>query len=203
MIEKLKSLWAKLATFHSVIIFMLVLLCANLLWKAMIYGDDNDTQVMLFNQFDISVPFNFMVVLTTNAVREIVSFFGYNIHHQHFNEIRFANNNFVTIIWGCTAIKQAFIFLCIMLLTPGSRKSKRWYIPMGLVLVFVFNIIRIAALAMIVEQHREYFHLLHEGLFKYLFYAFIFLIWVIWEEKFHKKFKKDALNADVVEPETY
>lgn len=187
MKKKVLFLWNKLEPIRSVLIFLAVLFSANLVWKLSVYGDDSDTQVLLFNAIDISGLFNFFVINTTNVVRDVVEFFGYNIHYRSFNDVRFYNDNYVSIVWGCTAIKQSFIFLCIMLFTPGPPKAKLWYIPLGLLLIYLFNIFRISFIAISVEQYPQYFKLLHEGLFKYLFYAFIFFIWVYWEEKFNKK----------------
>lgn len=187
MTEKIKELWQKAKPVQSVIIFMLALFASNILWKICIYGDDDDPQVLLFNHYDISAPFNFMVGHITHVSREALLWLGYQIHWHHWNDICFFNHNHITIVWGCTAIKQSFIFLCIMACTPGPWRHKLWYIPAGLFIAYLFNIIRITAIAMVVEYHPEYFHLLHEQIFKYLFYGVLFLIWMLWEEKFNKK----------------
>lgn len=185
-------LWQKLRPVHSVLIFILVLFAANVLWKISIYGDDSDTQVLLFNIIDISTFFDFFVRNTTDVVRKLLIFFSYNIHHSSYNDIRFYTDNYIRIVWGCTAIKQSFIFLCIMLITPGPKSTKFWYIPLGLFLIYLFNIFRIFIIALSVEHHPQYFKLMHEGVMKYLFYAFMFLIWVLWEEKINKKHKKPS-----------
>lgn len=190
MKKQILSLWAKVEPVRSVLVFLLVLFVANFIWKLSIDGDDTDKQVILFGSIDLTSFFDFFVRKTTDQVRAVVSFLGFNVHHTSYNDVRFYNENYVRIVWGCTAIKQSFIFLCIMLFTPGPCKSKLWYVPLGLILVYAFNVFRISAIALSVEQYPQYFKFLHEGLFKYLFYAFIFLIWVIWEEKFNKSLKK-------------
>lgn len=191
MIEKIKELWLKAKPVHSVLIFMLVLFASNILWKLCISGDDDtDAQVLLFNHFDISAPFNFMVIHITNVARATLTFFGYHIHWHYLNDIYFLTENHITIVWGCTAIKQSFIFFCIMACTPGPWKQKLWYVPVGLFIAYLFNLIRIIAIAMVVEHHPEYFKFLHEQVFKYVFYGVIFLVWVVWEEKINLKTKK-------------
>ncbi len=187
--QKLKDLWAKLSPVHSVLIFTLVLFVANGIWKLSIYGDECGSQVLLFNQWDISKPFNLMVVNTTNATRSLLDFLGFNINHYGINDICFYNGHRICVVWGCTPIKQSFIFFCIMAVTPGPWRKKLWYIPLGLVLVYLFNILRITIISMVVEEHPEYFELMHEKIMKYVFYAFIFMIWVYWEEKINKKSK--------------
>ncbi|MDR3705010.1 MAG: exosortase/archaeosortase family protein [Paludibacteraceae bacterium] len=190
MIKKIKELWLKAKPIHSVLIFMLVLFASNILWKLCIYGDDTDTQVLLFNHVDISAPFNFMVIHITKVTRGALTLFGYHIHGHHLNDVCFLNENHITIVWGCTAIKQSFIFFCIMACTPGPWKHKLWYVPLGVFIAYLFNLIRIIAIAMVVEQHPEYFKFLHEQVFKYVFYGVIFLVWVVWEEKINLKTKE-------------
>ncbi len=187
---KIKNLWQKLEALQSVIIFMAILFAANFVWKLSISGDESDEQVFLFNHWDISASFNFMTAHIAHMVRSVILFFNIPIHWHCDIDVCFSNHHRVIVVWGCTAIKQSFIFLCIMLFTPGPWKHKLWYIPFGLFLVYLFNIFRITMIAFSVENYREYFNILHEGVFKYLFYGFIFLIWVFWNEKFNEKSKK-------------
>jgi hypothetical protein len=37
-----------------------------------------------------------------------------------------------------------------------------------------------------IRKNPESFDFLHEGLYKYMFYGIIFLMWVLWEEKIRK-----------------
>jgi len=199
--EKIKALWQKAEPIQSILIFMLILFTSNILWKLSINGDEGNNQVLLFNTFDISDPFNFLVIHITDVVKTLLTFFGYHFHARYVNDIIFSNHYRVTIIWGCTAIKQSFIFLCIMCLTPGPWKHKLWYVPFGLIIVYAFNILRIFIIAMVSENHPEYFFILHRIILKYLFYCVIFLMWVIWEEKINQKSKKQLLqsNKEIIE----
>ncbi len=191
--EKIKSYWQKLEPLQSIIIFMLILFAANFVWKLSISGEETDDHVFLFNHWDISAPFNFMSAHIAQMSRSILLFFNVPIHSHCAIDVCFPNHNRIIVVWGCTAIKQSFIFLCIMLFTPGPWKHKLWYIPLGLFLVYLFNIFRITMIARSIENYRQYFDILHEGVFKYLFYGFIFLIWVFWNEKFNEG-RKDKKN---------
>jgi exosortase/archaeosortase family protein len=71
-----------------------------------------------------------------------------------------------------------------------------WYIPLGLVLVYLFNIFRISSIAAVIEQHPDWFKFTHEYFFKYLFYGLIFGMWVLWEEKISLR-KGDEAKAEV------
>ena len=48
---------------------------------------------------------------------------------------------------------------------------------------YAFNILRIFLITLAVEFHPEWFHMLHDYLFKYMFYAMLFGLWVLFVEK--------------------
>ena len=87
------------------------------------------------------------------------------------------------VVWSCTAVKQSFIWLIIMLFARGPWQRKLWFIPLGWLVAYAFNIIRIAAIGLLCEHHPEMFEFYHVYLFKYLFYAVLFALWVWWVER--------------------
>jgi exosortase/archaeosortase family protein len=117
----------------------------------------------------------------------MLTFVGVESFGHYANEITLQNHFTVLVVWGCTAIKQSFIFLCIMLITPGPEKHKFWYIPLGLILIYFINVFRIFAITLICKDYPQYFYFLHYYLFKYIFYVLIFFIWIFWEEKINMK----------------
>lgn len=172
----------KLQPYKGVIYFVIVLFVSNFLWKWTISGDESDALVTFFG-IDISQPFNWMAAHIAIVSEKWLQFFGLNIQLEPYNILRNENGHAVRVVWACTGIKQAFIYLCILIFARGTWKRKLWYIPLGLGLVHFFNIFRIAAITALMLVNPNWFEFLHEQLFKYLFYGLIFLIWVIWEEK--------------------
>jgi exosortase/archaeosortase family protein len=69
----------------------------------------------------------------------------------------------------------------------GNLKKKFWYITGGLLVVYTVNILRISAITALVGAYPNQFELLHEYIFKYLFYIILFAMWVLWDEKIVKK----------------
>ncbi len=194
MFKKIKSLWNKAENWQGIITFMLVLFTANAVWKISISGDEGNNQVLLFTSIDIAAPFDFMVVHIASVVKTILTALGYEVHQHYANDICFANHNALLVVWGCSAIKQAFIFFCIMIFAQGPRKQKIWFVPLGILIVYLFNIFRIVVIAMIIKNNKELFYLFHEIIMKYLFYGVIFLYWLWWEEKFNRK-KRLIINT--------
>ena len=102
----------------------------------------------------------------------------------------------VIIAPECASLKQWMHWLFLMLLFPGPWKHKLWYIPAGLVIIEWTNVVRICGILLMqvawpnIHIHLfgndiNTFHLAHDYIFKLFFYLIIFLMWVLWVEKFY------------------
>jgi len=172
----------KLVPYSGIIYFVTILVLSHFAWKFTVLGDESDTLVSFFG-LDISAPFVWMSHHVATASVAVLRFFGSNIELEPNNVLRHENNNAVRVIWACSGIKQAYIFFCIIAFYRGPWLKKMWYIPLGLIMVYLFNIFRISSIAAIVEQYPDWFRFSHEYFFKYIFYGMIFGLWVLWEEK--------------------
>ncbi|KAA6300992.1 MAG: hypothetical protein EZS26_002844 [Candidatus Ordinivivax streblomastigis] len=99
---------------------------------------------------------------------------------------------FITIVVGCTGVKQMFIFSCILIFHRCStlkkyQWNKVWYIPFGCMVLTAYNIIRIGSTVMLTKGHPERFDSLHDGIFRYIYYTIVFILWVIWEDVYVKR----------------
>lgn len=183
--SQISNLQLRLKPYSDVIIFMVTLLVANYAWKWTMVGDENGDSVTWFGM-DITAPFEFMACHIASMVYWLVSLFRDTAYMTDAHTIRFASGTGTTIIWGCTALKQSFIWLCLILTVKSSTVTsgkalwlkKLWFIPFGWVCCYLFNILRIFLIALFIEHHPEWFHLLHDYIFKYLFYAMLFGLWV-------------------------
>ena len=104
----------------------------------------------------------------------------------------------VIIAPECASLKQWMHWIFLMVLFPGPWKHKLWYIPAGLVVIEWTNVVRICGILLMQMQWPNIhirlmgsdintFHLAHDYIFKFFFYLVIFLMWVLWVEKFHDK----------------
>ena len=188
---KSRSLKQLFEPYTDVIIFMVTLLAANYFWKFTVSGDENGDLVTWFG-LDITAPFEFMACHIASVVYWLVSLFRDTAFMTDPHTIHFTSGSGTTIIWGCTALKQSFIWFWLIatvrpwnfqLSTINFHLSYLWYIPLGWLCCYLFNILRIFLIALFIEHHPEWFHLLHDYIFKYLFYAMLFGLWVIFVEK--------------------
>lgn len=167
-----------ISPYIDIILFVAALLAANYFWKFTVLGDEGGEQVTWFG-LDITAPFTWLATHIARVVYGLV-----HLTHDGVtlvgNTICYPNGTGTTIVWSCTGLKQSFIWLIIMLAARGPWKKKAWFIPLGLVCVYAFNILRIALITIAVEHHPEWFELLHAYVFKYLFYGMQFLLWLWW-----------------------
>ncbi|MEE4176717.1 MAG: exosortase/archaeosortase family protein [Bacteroides sp.] len=101
----------------------------------------------------------------------------------------YANNYeaYVSVVPECTTLKQWMHWIVIMVFFPGPWKHKLWYIPLGIMVIHLINIVRITGLTLIQFPFPNGFHFFHDYFFKTLFYAVIFLMWAFWNEKVRSK----------------
>ena len=186
MLRPLSKYLEPLKPYSDVIIFMVTLLVANYAWKWTMVGDENGDCVTWFG-LDITAPFEFMACHIASVVYWLVSLFRDTAYMSDAHTIRFASGGTGTsVIWGCTGLKQSFIWLCLILTVKGTTATsgkalwlkKLWFIPLGWVCCYAFNILRIFLIALLIEHHPEWFHMLHDYIFKYLFYGMLFGLWV-------------------------
>lgn len=187
---KCHSLKQQFKPYEDVIIFMVTLLVANYAWKWTVMGDESGDCVTWLGH-DITAPFEFMSCHIAAVVYWLLSLVRDTVIMTDVHTIHFTSGSGTTIVWSCTALKQSFIWLCLILTVQSTQitnhKSqmcnrlwlhKLWFIPFGWLCCYLFNILRIFIIALFIEHHPEWFHVLHDYIFKYLFYAMLFGLWV-------------------------
>lgn len=185
-VQRIKELWV---SYSDVIIFMVTLLAANYFWKYTVIGDESGDAVSWFG-IDLTAFFDAMSCHVAAVVYWLVSLCRDTVHMVDANTLRFDSGSGTSIVWGCSGIKQSFIFLCLILtVRPINFKlstfnaAKLLFIPLGWLCCYLFNILRIALITLFIEFHPSWFHVLHDGIFKYLFYLMLFGLWVLFVEK--------------------
>lgn len=100
----------------------------------------------------------------------------------------------VVIAPECASLKQWLHWLFLMLFFPGPWKHKAWFIPAGLVIIEWTNVVRICGILLMQMQWPgpNTFHIAHDYIFKAFFYFVIFLMWVLWVEKFKNKQRNNS-----------
>jgi exosortase/archaeosortase family protein len=188
MKKEISTVLTSLKPYNGIVYFLIVLFATHFFWKLVVDGDLSSQQIAVFG-IDCTAWFYEVSLFTARIIYHFTCLWpGTDELYLYDTHLWFLNGDIVLgIIWGCTGIKQLYIFLLVMLCYPGPWKQKLWYIPAGCAILFAYNICRISAILFLTYQHPERFDFLHEGLFRYIYYGIIFLLWVIWEEVLRKK----------------
>lgn len=172
---------------QDILIFVLTIVIFHTLWKLGRHSEDFD-QYISFYGIDCSSFFNNICEKITQIVHTILSSFESNIIVEKGNTLRFTDNGAGTrIVWGCSGVKEIFMTALVIITARGNIMKKLWYIPLGLILVTLLNIIRITSLNIIIHWNKELFDFAHLYVFRFIMYAGIFLIWLTWIEKIVSK----------------
>lgn len=89
----------------------------------------------------------------------------------------------VNVFEGCNGINVAIVFISFMAAFGGDRKKIMWFIPLGLVLIHLANLLRVSGLFLVAEYFEQYFYYVHKYAFTASIYVMVFLLWWIWIEK--------------------
>lgn len=83
----------------------------------------------------------------------------------------------------CDGVVLFALFICFIAAFPGPWKMRLWYIPLGLALIHLSNLIRIASLVLILFYSPESLAFNHDYTFTIFVYAVIFALWYSWVGK--------------------
>jgi exosortase/archaeosortase family protein len=194
MNQKLIHWWKQLTPYKGIIYFLILLFFFHFSWKLAIDGDRDSQFMYLFGKEATPQWFFTACRWLTLVVGWFVRLFP-NTQDLVVTDywLYFPDGGIsISIIWGCTGIKQLFIFCGIMifyrcLLFQKFQWNKLWYIPLGCLILSIYNIVRIGFIVMLTNGHPDRFESLHDGIFRYIYYTIVFILWVVWEEVYVKK----------------
>lgn len=87
----------------------------------------------------------------------------------------------------CLGVAPMVIYSGFIFSYGNNRKDKLWFIPMGVAVIFIINVLRVTALALIQYHYNSLFKFAHEYLYVTVTYGFIFLMVIWWMNKWADK----------------
>ena len=94
-------------------------------------------------------------------------------------------SNIPTVIIGtpCNGLVLYALFGGFVLAFPGPWQRKLWFIPAGMALIWVLNVVRVAALAINHHYAHASVDFNHHYTFTFIVYACIFGLWMLWAKR--------------------
>lgn len=164
--------------------FWALLAYAFVTWKMAIDADPHGHRFVLLGS-NLSGEMYQVSCFTARMSAALMQFLGLDVFAR--NDLLYLKTGYqVIVIWGCTALKELYIFLMIMLLYCGPVRAKLWYTPLCLVVLYLYNLLRIGLIPWLAGNGYYTFDFWHE-VFRISYYGLIFLLWVGWNEHFVSK----------------
>lgn len=102
----------------------------------------------------------------------------------------------VNVFEGCNGINVAIVFVAFLTAFGGDRKKMVWFIPLGLVMIHIANLLRVSGLFWVAEYFEQYFYYVHKYAFTASIYLMVFLLWWVWIEKINKISVRSAISSN-------
>lgn len=123
-----------------------------------------------------------MLVNVTGLTAETLTVANENFVRFWINGIHVAN-----VVEGCNSASVLILFATFVLAFKGPLKRTIIFLSVGLVSVYVVNLLRIGILAIGIYKFPQYTELLHQLVFPVIIYGYVFLLWMWWVNKFSLK----------------
>jgi exosortase/archaeosortase family protein len=196
--NKLKQLFISLKPYKGILYFLVLLFVFHFSWKIAIDGDIDGNYMYLFGKDITPAWFHTACLWLTSSIVWFIHLLPYT--QDLIKEptlLYFPDGGIkISIVWGCTGIKQMSIFAGIILFYWGPFLKKLWYIPLGCIILTAYNIIRIGLIVVFTRGYPERFDPLHDGIFRYIYYTIVFLLWVYWEDVIVKKHRNEKRKRE-------
>ena len=163
--SKYKSVWLFLLKFFAV--YIIGVLIYNFYLNDYIDHVDSVTAMLteqVANLFSITLP-------------EITTFYSCE---APLAEVHYMGVPLIAMIEGCNAISVMILFIAFLVAFTGKFKQYFWFIPLGIIVIYLANISRIYLIGMIVLYFPGYVDPAHDYLFPGIIYGTVFMLWVVW-----------------------
>ena len=171
-----------LTQYKPFLIFLLkfFLSYAILTFLYQIYLNKYDT-----TQFEVDA----ITKIVARQAQQTTTFFGY--HSEIADNLEqssvkfFVKEKYVArVVEGCNAISVIILFIAFVIAFKGKIKQTFFFVFLGSILIYVLNIIRIALISIALYKFPAYEHLIHGVIFPLIIYGVVFVLWIVWVNKF-------------------
>ena len=98
----------------------------------------------------------------------------------HRDRVGVAGHAGVQIGAPCDGVALFALFAIFILAFPGPILRKAWFIPAGIALLHLANVVRVIVLARIQATSPEWLEFNHDYTFTVLIYGLVFALWYFW-----------------------
>ncbi|TYB77972.1 exosortase family protein XrtF [Bizionia saleffrena] len=155
----------------------------------------------LYLDFSEGSPYypDYLTYQVAEQIKGLLNGLGYNtVALPHPNEASIQlviNDQYVArIIEGCNSVSVIILFVSFVVAFSGTVKTTITYLFVGALVVYLVNLVRIVILSIGLYRYPEHSDFLHSVVFPALIYGIVFLLWMLWVNRFsniRKRNKED------------
>lgn len=86
----------------------------------------------------------------------------------------------VNVYEGCNGINVLIVFVAFLVAYRGRWKANWWYLPLGMLVIHIANLSRIALLFVTALRYQDMFYYFHKYFFTAILYAVVLVLWAGW-----------------------
>ncbi len=138
---------------------------------------------------DIEYPIDPFTESVSYQVKFVSNLFGnvVEIHkfpQEQWTRVTYSDVRIARVVEGCNAISVMILFVSFVIAFAGKLKKTLIFILIGILLIHILNLFRIALLVVLLYHYPQHSHLTHGVLFPLIIYGFVFMLWVVWVRKY-------------------
>jgi exosortase family protein XrtF len=123
--------------------------------------------------------------VVTDQSAWLLNVIGYSVTEEdHNSEPKIALKQHQRVVLyifeGCNSINIIIVFLAFLFAYGGSLKKLVIFIPMGLITIHIFNLLRLTLLFYLALINSNQFYYFHKYFFTAILYFVVFGLWTIW-----------------------
>ncbi|NNK40565.1 MAG: exosortase family protein XrtF [Winogradskyella sp.] len=129
-----------------------------------------------------------LVAKQTSAILNSVGYEGQVLPHENEPSMKvIINRNYVArVIEGCNSVSIIILFVSFVIAFGSTFKATFLYILAGAILIYSVNLIRIVVLSIGLYHYPWRREFLHTVVFPMIIYGLVFILWMIWVNRFKK-----------------
>lgn len=128
------------------------------------------------------------IIAAADSLLQLIGYKTFTVlQDRDFQLVGIDGTNGVWIGSNCNSISLFILFSVFLIWYPGHQRSKLWFIPLGIITIHILNIFRVMGLVLLSKYAPQWFDFNHTYTFTFLVYAYIFLLWILWVNRFSKK----------------
>lgn len=135
-----------------------------------------------------SAPDNFTLLVSEQS-EWLVKKFGYEaknytLLNEPFTRFVIDDKYVARIVEGCNALSVMILFVAFVVAFRGKFFQTMLFVSLGLIFIHFLNILRIALFVIGLRYFAAYKTIMHDIIFPLFIYGVVFLLWIIWVNKF-------------------